>query len=167
MEENSTSTESVSIVWNLENASQANLSDNTNTTTEPTSSSDTGRLIRLATLPVNIIFGTIGNVLILFVMQRGSLKRTPICLYMSVLAVADTGKGTFVCNRISITPLQMLQRLTVSCKKPFFLFQLESKNFMIGFFEFITMFLLHRMTNLRLISKTFWSLMWEFMCMSC
>ena len=77
-----------SIVWNLDNASQVYSTDKSNTTQESTG---IGRLIRLATFPINIIFGTVGNLLILFVMQRGSLKKTPICFYMSVLAIADTG----------------------------------------------------------------------------
>ena len=121
MEENSTAV--FLSVRNLDNSSQANLSDNTSATTESTSSSDIGRLIRLATLPVNIIFGTVGNVLILFVMQRGSLKKTPICFYMSALAVADTGKDTLYIERcgkkllkytnVNVTTCYMI----VSCKR--------------------------------------------------
>ena len=92
MEENSTDFvptfhRNTSIVWNMDNASQVYLS---NTTAESTNS-DIGRLVRLAALPINIIFGTVGNLLILFVMQKGSLKKIPICFYMSVLAFADTG----------------------------------------------------------------------------
>ena len=95
MEENSTDFVptfhwNTSIVWNMDNASQVYLSDKSNTTAESTNS-DIGRLVRLATLPINIIFGTVGNLLILFVMQKGSLKKIPICFYMSVLAFADTG----------------------------------------------------------------------------
>ena len=38
------------------------------------------------------ILGGIGNILTIIVMQRGSLKDVSTCFYMSVLAVADTGK---------------------------------------------------------------------------
>ena len=42
--------------------------------------------------PIIISFGTIGNILTFFVMQRGSLKHSSTCFYMSILALADTGK---------------------------------------------------------------------------
>ena len=41
------------------------------------------------TLPV---FGGFGNILTFIVMQRGSLKEVSTCFYMSMLALADTGK---------------------------------------------------------------------------
>ena len=41
--------------------------------------------------PILIVFGTIGNILIFLVMRRGSLKESSTCLYLSVLAIADTG----------------------------------------------------------------------------
>ena len=43
-------------------------------------------------LPIFIVFGTIGNILIFIVMRRGSLKDASTCLYMAVLAIADTGE---------------------------------------------------------------------------
>ena len=38
------------------------------------------------------VFGGFGNILTFIVMQRGSLKEVSTCLYMSMLALADTGK---------------------------------------------------------------------------
>ena len=38
------------------------------------------------------IFGGLGNILTFIVMQRGSLKEVSTCFYMSMLALADTGK---------------------------------------------------------------------------
>ena len=38
------------------------------------------------------IFGGFGNMLTFIVMQRGSLKEVSTCFYMSILALADTGK---------------------------------------------------------------------------
>ena len=45
--------------------------------------------IAYITLPV---FGGFGNILTFIVMQRGSLKEVSTCFYMSILALADTGK---------------------------------------------------------------------------
>ena len=42
--------------------------------------------------PILIIFGTFGNLLVFVVMRRGSLKHVSACFYMSILALADTGK---------------------------------------------------------------------------
>ena len=38
------------------------------------------------------VFGGFGNILTFIVMQRGSLKEVSTCFYMSMLALADTGK---------------------------------------------------------------------------
>ena len=46
-------------------------------------------VIAFITLP---IFGGFGNILTFIVMQRGSLKEVSTCFYMSMLALADTGK---------------------------------------------------------------------------
>ena len=58
------------------------------------------------TLPV---FGGIGNILTFIVMQRGSLKEVSTCFYMSVLALADTGKyiteGVSMCFYMSMLAL--------------------------------------------------------------
>ena len=43
-------------------------------------------------LPVFIIFGSVGNILTIIIMRKGSLKDVSTCFYMSILAVADTGK---------------------------------------------------------------------------
>ena len=53
---------------------------------------DMKRYIYITTLPIIIIFGTIGNILSFIVMQRGSLKDVSVCFYMSILALADTGE---------------------------------------------------------------------------
>ena len=53
---------------------------------------DISRMIQVIERPLLIAFGTIGNLLSFFVMQRGSLKKVPTCFYMSILALADTGK---------------------------------------------------------------------------
>ena len=45
--------------------------------------------IAYITLP---IFGGFGNILTFIVMQRGSLQNVSTCFYMSMLALADTGK---------------------------------------------------------------------------
>ena len=45
--------------------------------------------IAYITLP---IIGGFGNILTFIVMRRGSLKEVSTCFYMSVLALADTGK---------------------------------------------------------------------------
>ena len=47
--------------------------------------------ISYITLPV---FGGFGNILTFIVMRRGSLKEVSTGFYMSVLALADTGKKT-------------------------------------------------------------------------
>ena len=47
---------------------------------------------RLVILLIIIIFGSIGNILTFIVMRKGSLKDVSTCFYMSILAVADTGK---------------------------------------------------------------------------
>ena len=46
-------------------------------------------VISFITLPV---FGGFGNILTFIVMRKGSMKEVSTCFYMSVLALADTGK---------------------------------------------------------------------------
>ena len=50
------------------------------------------KMILLIAYPILIIFGTFGNSLVFVVMRRGSLKHVSTCFYMSILALADTGK---------------------------------------------------------------------------
>ena len=50
------------------------------------------RLLAVSVYPVIILLGTFWNVLTFIVMQRGSLKKVSTCFYMSILALADTGK---------------------------------------------------------------------------
>ena len=47
-------------------------------------------IIYLVTYAIIIIFGSIGNVLTFIVMRKGSMKDVSTCLYMSILALADT-----------------------------------------------------------------------------
>ena len=49
-------------------------------------------MISFITYPILILFGTFGNLLVFIVMRRGSLKHVSTCFYMSILALADTGK---------------------------------------------------------------------------
>ena len=51
-----------------------------------------GRMIILTSFPAIFVFGTIGNLLSIIVMQRGSLKHSSTCFYVAMLAVADTCK---------------------------------------------------------------------------
>ena len=74
----------------------SNLSEYS-TETEDSNALEVSRIMILVIYPVIIIFGTVGNLLILFVMRKEPLKKTPICFYMSVLAVADTGKICLTC----------------------------------------------------------------------
>ena len=86
----------VSNSWNLNHTLQTStLSQNTNTTLEESNGKETVSLMRVIASPVIIIFGTVGNMLILFIMRKEPLKKTPICFYMSVLAVTDTGMFPF------------------------------------------------------------------------
>ena len=50
------------------------------------------KTVVLATFPVILFVGTIGNLLSFIVMQRGSLKKSSTCFYMAMLAVADSCK---------------------------------------------------------------------------
>ena len=54
--------------------------------------SEVFRLIRLVLLMTFLTFGTIVNIMVFFIMRRGSLKDVSTCFYMSILALADTGK---------------------------------------------------------------------------
>ena len=65
-------------------------------------SEEVARMIIITTFPVIIIVGTIGNLLTFFVMQKGSLKDSSTCFYMSILALADTGKLCFISKVISL-----------------------------------------------------------------
>ena len=54
------------------------------------------RMARIIITSSIIGFGTIGNLLIFIVMQRGSLKHSSTCFYMAILALVDTGKCGFI-----------------------------------------------------------------------
>ena len=94
MEVNSTELlhSNTSNLWNSTDALQSNHSDNYINTAGETNDNETVRLMRVIASPVIIIVGTVGNLLILFIMRKEPLKKTPICFYMSVLAATDTGK---------------------------------------------------------------------------
>ena len=50
------------------------------------------RIIHVIVRPTLVVFGTIGNTLSFYIMRRSSLKHLSTCFYMSILALADTGK---------------------------------------------------------------------------
>ena len=54
------------------------------------------RLVQVIVRPILLIIGTSGNCLTIFIMRRTSLKNVSSCFYMSLLALADTSKWTFV-----------------------------------------------------------------------
>ena len=56
------------------------------------------RIVVIATFPVILIIGSIGNVLTFVIMQKGSLKHSSTCFYMAMLAVADTGECLRTCS---------------------------------------------------------------------
>ena len=60
--------------------------------TESSEDAELARILNLVIRPVLIVFGTIGNSLSFYIMRQGSLKKMSTCLYLSVIAVADTGK---------------------------------------------------------------------------
>ena len=53
-------------------------------------------LIQLIVRPIIIVFGTIGNMLSFYIMRSTSLKESSSCFYMSILALTDTRKCTFI-----------------------------------------------------------------------
>ena len=70
-----------------------------NTTTEGPftwSNTEIARLIQIVVRPILIAVGTFGNGLTIYIMRRNSLKNVSSCFYMSLLALADTGKWVFV-----------------------------------------------------------------------
>ena len=56
------------------------------------------RILHLVIRPVLIVCGTIGNGLSFYIMRQGSLKKMSTCLYLSILALADTSK---LCKSLS------------------------------------------------------------------
>ena len=61
-------------------------------TTTPEKWKEIGRMSEVIVRPILVLFGTIFNILSFYVMRRGSLKKVSTCFYMSILALADTGK---------------------------------------------------------------------------
>ena len=55
-------------------------------------SEEIARLIHIIVRPILIVAGTHGNCLSFYIMRRTSLKDISSCFYMSLLAVADTGR---------------------------------------------------------------------------
>ena len=76
------------------------ISNSYNTTTEFTfveepfkwTNDEVARFIQIIFRPILVIFGTIGNGLIIYIMRRTSLKHLSTCFYMFLLAVADSSK---------------------------------------------------------------------------
>ena len=55
-------------------------------------SEEIARWIHIIFRPLFIVIGTIGNCLSFYIMRGTSLRNVSSCLYMSVLALADTSK---------------------------------------------------------------------------
>ena len=71
--------------------------ENTTSTSDESNEAHNGKfntwdVVYLVASAIIIIFGSIGNLLTFIVMQRGSMKDVSTCLYMSILALADTGE---------------------------------------------------------------------------
>ena len=87
--------------WSHSSTDFSGLFNLSNTTTESSIGEETfkwtnaeiARLIQIIIRPILIILGTVGNCLTLYIMRRPSLKDVSSCFYMTVLAVADTGKS--------------------------------------------------------------------------
>ena len=58
-----------------------------------TDEQNTARIIFIVWNGIVIILGSIGNIVSLVVLRSGELKKISTCFYMSVLAMADTGKN--------------------------------------------------------------------------
>ena len=88
------------LTWNHSSTASSRFANSSNTTTESSISEETfkwtnaeiARLIQVIIRPILIILGTVGNCLSFYIMRRTSLKNVSSCFYMSILAVADTGK---------------------------------------------------------------------------
>ena len=61
------------------------------------------RIFHVTGRPILVLFGTVGNLLAFYVMQRSSLNKVSTCFYMSILALADTGKNLFLMNDIFLS----------------------------------------------------------------
>ena len=84
--------------------------DNVNNTTAETNDENISenlkeitRIIRMVYAPIFIIYGTCFNILTFIVMRRGSMKEVSTCFYMSILALADTGKMVVFLHEYSCT----------------------------------------------------------------
>ena len=81
---------------------------------------DNGReitsMIQIVMRPLLIVFGTTGNVLLFLVMRRGSLKTVSTCFYMSILALADTGRFILIHFMARTTPLFFTDLFSLPCR---------------------------------------------------
>ena len=59
------------------------------------SGEEIARLLQIIVRPILIIIGTTGNFLTVYIIRKTSLKDVSSCFYMTVLALADTGKFRF------------------------------------------------------------------------
>lgn len=53
------------------------------------------RMIDRISLPIIVLFGTVGNLLIFYVLTKGSLRKVSTCFYMRLLSVADSCEYNF------------------------------------------------------------------------
>ena len=89
------------MTWNHSSTDFSGLSNSSNATTESSISAETfqwtnaeiARLIQIIARPILIILGTVGNCLTIYIMRKTSLKDVSSCFYMSILALADSGKS--------------------------------------------------------------------------
>ena len=68
------------------------LSNETQQISTHSKNKEIARLLNLVIRPVLIVFGTIGNGLSCYIMRQGPLKKMPTCLYLSIIALADTSR---------------------------------------------------------------------------
>ena len=78
--------------WNITTDTSEILGTNLNDSNTQVHLVKIKNLIWFVAYPIFIIFGTFGNLLVFVVMRRGSLKHVSTCFYMSILALADTGR---------------------------------------------------------------------------
>ena len=86
----------------------------------------TAELIAVVSYIIIIVFGSVGNILSFIVMRRGSMKDVSTCFYMSILALADTGKAN-----------NIIFLVTLMIKKPREMFPLSPYNIPITFINTI------------------------------
>ena len=91
MEEFST-TDFTTMINTTDNYSASTIQENVTVVESSTGYPELKRIIIITVYPFLIPLGMFGNILTFIVMRRGSMKEVSTCFYMSILALADTGK---------------------------------------------------------------------------